>query len=379
MRFSDDLAFRLRNWFWYWQVRAISGLADDGLDLKCFGESDNRRRHFERIRASASSPDRVAVVGGLTLLDAVDGWDRPVDGGPGPYAEAKKAFESRFWEFLATRDLEPSEYSAFIQKSAKERGWVRASTGDSALYSTFLGSDEPAIEQGIGTAYSAMLHKLVEDATPDTAAVLVALFREAMHRVDLDQAMAIKLALTTAVIMMCRRARIDGPTAHVIWQLNDDRVLANRWITEAQWREHTQTPVKPNISTRQRIKEFQSWVWWYIARPLSFHTTGYGLFPIVPGSERTAWLEENRSALEAAYVDVSHLRRQYLLTKDASDPAIQCQAEEMKAEADQLVGAFPTPPGESIRFYTSRPNLEMGDLPAAYVEPDAPQPYEKLD
>jgi len=371
MRISEDLAFRLRNWFWYWQVRAISGLSDDGLDEKCFGESDRRRRQFERIRASASSPNRVAVVGGQTLLDAVNDWDRPDDGGPGPYAVATTAFNSRFWDFLAARHLEPREYSAFIQQIARERGWVRASTDDSGVYFTFLGGDEPAIEQGLGTAYSAMLHKLVEEATPDTTAVLVALFREAMHRVDLEQAMAIKSALTTAVIMMCRRAKIDRPTEHMIWQLNKDRVLANWWITEAHWREYTQTPVKPNISTRQRIKEFQSWVWWYIGRPLSFQKTGYGLFPIVPGSARTDWVEDNRSALDIAYEDISHFRWQHLLLEDALDPAIQREAEKMKADADELVAAFRVPPGEPTRFYSSRPNLEMGDLPPAYVEPKA--------
>ncbi|KFN45483.1 hypothetical protein K3217_18755 [bacterium BD-1] len=371
MRISDDLAFRLRNWFWYWQVRAISGLSDEGLDHKCFGETENQRRHFERIRASASSPDRVKVVGDLTLLDAVDGWDQVDDGEPGPYAEAKRAFRSRFWEFLATRDLEACEYSEFIQKYVKERDWIRVSADDSALFRTFLGEEEPAIEQGISTAYSAMLHKLVEEATPDTAAVLVALFREAMHRVDLDQAIAIKSALSTAVMVMCRLAKIDGPTGHIIWQITKDRVLANHWITEAHWREHTQTPAKRNRSTRERIKEFQQWVWWYVARPLSFHNTGYGLFPIVPGSERTTWIEQNRGVLEAIHDDVSHYRREHLLTRDASDPAIRRHAEELREKADELVAAFPAPSGSPARFYFSRPNLEMEHLPPAYVEAEA--------
>jgi hypothetical protein len=367
MRPTEDLAYRARNWFWYWRVRHISSLSNDQLDLKCFGDQ-GRKRHFERLQSSASSPDEVALVAGSTLLDLVDGWERPVDGRPGPYASLKRDFKSRLWEFLAGRDLAPSVYCDHIQEAADARGWMRAGDRDYSLYETFLGDAEPAIESGISTAYSAMLHKLVNEATPDATAVLLALFREAMHRVELEQAIAIRTALNASIAWMGHRHGIPERVTQLLRQLVRDRVLANRWVTEADWRKDTNTPVKRAMGSRARIREFQAWVTWYTRRPRAFDATGYGRFPLVPQSARTDWLETHRGFLEEVGREFHVLREQHINFRGSLIPEYRDIAEDARIRAEGLLSHFNPPEAEPTRFYdNSRPALEMGHLPTPFL------------
>lgn len=365
MRPTQDLAYRARNWFWYWRVRQISGLTNEELDKKCFG-AHGRRQHFERIEASASDPDEMPLVDGKTLLALVDAWDRPADARPGPYAGASGGFRSKLWFFLATRDLPPAVYTDFIQQYAAERGWMRAHDRDYPLYAMFLGADEPAIENGVETAYSAMLHKLVNEATPDTTAVLVALFREAMHQVELEKAVAIRKALTASIVWMGELLEIPRNVTQLIKQLASDRVLSNRWITEADWRKQTNTPVKPKLATRARIREFNAWVRWYTKRPLEFEGNGYGRFPLVPRSARTDWLEEHRDFLDEVRREVGAMRHTNWKLRDSQVPENQALAEQARIHAAGLLSHICPPDAAPERFYATRPSLEMGGLPPAF-------------
>lgn len=368
MRPTQDLAHRARNWFWYWRVRQISGLTNEQLDHKCFG-AHGRRRHFERLEDSASDPDDMPLVDGKTLLALVDAWDRPEDGGPGPYAGATRDFGSKLWSFLASRDLAPSVYTDFIQQYAAERGWIRAHDRDYGLYAMFLGADEPAIEHGVETAYSAMLHRLVNEATPDTTAVLVALFREAMHQVELEYAIAIRKALTVSIMWMGEALGIPQNITQLIRRLVSDRVLSNRWITEADWRAQTNTPVTPKLATRARIREFNAWVRWYTKRPLAFDGNGYGRFPLVPRSARTDWLEAHRDFLDEVRGEVGAMRHAHWNFRDSLVPENRALAEQARIHADGLLSHICPPDAAPERFYTTRPNLEMGGLPPAFPRP----------
>lgn len=368
MRPTQDLAYRARNWFWYWRVRQISGLSNEALDHKSFG-THGRRRHFERLEASASDPDEMPLVDGKTLLALVDTWDRPEDGSPGPYAGATRAFGSKLWSFLATRDLAPAVYTDFIQQYAEERGWMRAHDRDYGLYEMFLGADEPAIEYGVETAYSAMLHRLVNEATPDATAVLVALFREAMHQVELENAIAIRKALTASIVWMGELLEIPRNVTQLIKQLASDRVLSNRWITEADWRTQTNTPVTPKLATRARIRELNAWIRWYTQRPPEFDGNGYGRFPLVPRSARTDWLDEHRDFLDEVRREVGAMRQTHWNFRDSQVPENRALAEQARIHADGLLSHICPPDAAPERFYTTRPNLEMGGLPPAFPSP----------
>ncbi len=245
---------------------------------------------------------------------------------------------------------------------------MRAHTRDYPLYLTFLGRDEPAIELGVFTAYSAMLHKLVNDITPDATAALVALFREAMHHVELERAIAIRTALTTSIMNLGECLGIARNVTELIQQLARDRVLANRWVTEADWRKHTDTSLTRGITSRARVREFQAWVSWYTRRPKTFNYTGYGQFPIVPRSARTDWLEAHRYFLAQVEQEVSYLFQNHINLKDSEVPEIQRIAEDLRIRADGLLSHFNPPDPEPARFYTTRPNIEMGNLPEAYPD-----------
>ncbi|HRP71751.1 MAG TPA: hypothetical protein PK743_03825 [Luteimonas sp.] len=364
MRPADDLAIRARNWFWYWRVRNISGLSNDQLDRKCFGDVA-RKRHFERLQQTAASPDEFALINGQTLLEIVDHWDAP-DGEDGPYASATKAFQSQAWTYLSTRDLAPNVYSDFVQKYVQEKGWIRARANELPLYITFLGQSEPAIQPGVSTAYSAMLHKLVNEATPEEFAVLIALFREAIHGVLLEQAIAIKSALTSCLSLMCRRYSMPDEFMRLLWILVDDRVFSNRWLTEADWRQHAGTHRKNKLSSRERMKEFRAWVNWYVNSARAIHQAGYGSFPIVPTSPRIDWLLSNRDLLMTAQKEILRLRNEHWMLEDSSSALSRSYAEDAQIEANRILKQHTPPDVESARFYVSCPPVEMGNLPRPY-------------
>lgn len=365
MRPTQDLAFRARNWFWYWMVRKISGLSNAGLDGKCFG-SHGRRRHFERLEASASNPDQMPLVNGMTLLELVDAWDRPEDGGRGPFARATDAFRSNLWSFLATRDQPPAVYTDFIQQYAEARGWLRISYRDYALYSMFLGTEEPAIEHGVETAYSAMLHKIVSESSPDAVAVLIALFREALNNVQLENAIAIQKVVRRSIALMGEELGIPAQVTKLIMKLTSDRVLSNRWITEDDWRSLTNTPVTPKLDTRGRIGEFKAWVTWYTNKSKVVNGDIYGGFPLVPRSLRTDWLEEHRDFLEHVLTEVYALQHTHQMFRDSLVPENKAMAEQAQFHAKGLLAHINPPDVEPETFYSARPNYEMDGLPSPF-------------
>lgn len=368
MRPSVDLAYRARNWFWYWRVRQLSCLSDAKLDAKAFGDC-GRVRHFERVRKTASSPADFPLVNGQSLLSIVDQWDVQIGSMDGPYARATSGFESRLWEFLARNDLSPQVYTEFIQSFVHERGWLRIEHKDHDLYAFALGDEEPAVDAHLSTTYSAMLHRLVNDFTPDAIAVLIALFREAMSESNLDHAILVRKALKAAILLLEQEITMDRRVVKLIWSLVKDRVLSNRWITEADWREATDTPIRPRISTRARAVEFNAWVGWYISNDRRFKQSTAGLYPIVPTSERTDWLASNRHELSRTFEEVRSLRRTYLSLRDSQAPAQLQQAASALARAEALENTLQRPRSTRAMFYDQYPEHVLADLPPPFEKP----------
>jgi hypothetical protein len=359
MRPADDLGYRARSWFWYWRVRQISRLSNRELDQKAFGDVV-RKRHFERIQHSASSPDEVALFSGRTLLEVVDQWELPGTRAPRPFSEATAGFRSRLWEFLTRQDVAPAEYTNFIQEAVAARGWHRVHRRDRGLYREFLGEDEPALGPSDGTAYSAMLNKLVSDASPDSLALLIALFREAIHAVHLQEALLIQAAVTSAASLMC--ADMPKTETRLIIQLVDDRVLANVWLTEADWRETTGRTRGLARNSRDRLIEFRAWVAWYIEKSPHHFTAGYCSSPIVPSSSRIAWIESNRALLSELYRDICERETDRvfsLLGTDWNEDQECTHPSDFSLQLAQEMGlpteASPRFPGGAPRFYAERP------------------------
>lgn len=365
MRMAEDLGYRARNWFWYWQVRQTSQLSNQRLDEKVFGDV-GRKRHFERIQHSASSPDRVAVLGGPTLVELVDRWGLEGSDVDRPFATATIAFHSRLWEFLTKRDIAPQEYTDFVQSTVASRGWHRIHGRDFGLYRRFLGEAEPASNLSGGVAFSAMLHRLANDAAPDSLALLVALFREAVYAVRLQEALLIKPAIKAATGWMCRQVNMPETETRLLARLVDDRVLSNVWITESDWRDDAGCRAGSTTSSWERLRQFREWVAWYTRDRPQSSQSGFCASPIVPLSPRIGWLESNREVLEQIHRvmcegDSGHQYRCY----DAT-----CGFGETWVDSGNFVSRvnkeLQQPTAPSPRFYSSSPPLEIETLPRSY-------------
>lgn len=385
MRPAEDLAERARNWFWYWMVRRISGLSNEALDQK-FLRTSERIRRFEVISESASSPAKIALRDGRTLLELVDMADRPAPDRPGPFAPATQAFESPFWDFLIPNGPRPAyrgrrsscdasdltseraslSCSEFIQSYVHERGWLRLPNGSGSLYEIFLGPDEPAVEMRIGTAYSAMLHKLVAEQTLEAVAVLMALFREAIHNVDLKRAAAIKVALKGATTWLCQRYEMPDRMTKLLDSLVFDRILKNLWLTKADWQRAAEERTDPKINSRDRIKEFQRWVDWYISHPREGEPRRFGAFPIVPQSARTRWVESNRDALKKLNKAVWERRDVHGRWHDSPSIGARHLASQAKEEEARILLQVAPPLDPPERFFEEPPSLEIANLPKCY-------------
>ncbi len=365
MRPTIDLAYRARNWFWYWRVREISGLSNEQLDKKCFGDT-GRRRHFERIQASASGPNDVAIINGQTLLTIVDNWDRPSKNEPGPYAIATQEFHSQIWSFLVSRDVAPTVYTEFINSFLTKRNWVRIQKKDKSLYACFLGKNEPAIEPGVSTAYSAMLHMLYNDDSLEATAVLIALFKEALNRIDLEQALAIRIALRATNNSLGVRSCFKSHSHNLLNQLIEDRVLNNFWVTESDWRKITNTSSKLIKSTRERTREFQAFIEWLSSQDRDINNNEYGMYPLVPRSDRTDWLESYKGFLEGIMIQVdcyNYLRHKY---SEIDSPIAPYVSDDFIYDTDKLPEHCRPPKSEPVLFYSSKSMKVICQLPCPY-------------
>jgi hypothetical protein len=296
MRTLDDISVRTQNGFWYYQVRQIEHLSDAALDRKAFGEDCERRRYFEGIRRSWSSPNARGVVGDMKMLEVVDGWDRG-DTGPGPYAEAKINYESAFWKFVSDPNIPLDEYSEHIAKYVQSNDLIRLRREDLRLYDSFLSAYEPALQCGDTPAYRAMLHNLAMIGTLDALSVLIAIFREAMARGSLDQAIAVRDAIRLGISEMLVTGRIPSEVATCVHALVESRALANRWVSVDEWKSSDQKAIK-NPSSAERKRAFDRYRRWFIAHATT--RNGYGDTPFVIPTDGILWLERNRDALVAA-------------------------------------------------------------------------------
>jgi hypothetical protein len=384
MRTPDDLAFRARNWVWYSVVRNAKGenkwlyapaklpprwmgCSNEALDARFLGEG-GRRRHFERIQWTAASPAAVALINGKKLLQIVDDYGRPDALSPGPYATATSWFQSKLWEYLSSKNFRPSDYSQHIQAQVAARDWLRLSAPEASLFRRFLGNDEAAVEPGVSTAYSAMLHKLVNEATPDAISVLIALFREAIHAVLLEEAIAIKKALGVAATWMCLVHAIPKTVERLLSQLIEDRVLADLWISESDWKSIAGVQPRMKTNTRDRMRDFQEFVSWYTSHPRSGVGTRYGSLPIVPRSARLDWVTANRVQLESQKAEIDRLEYIHFHLSDSWMPN-SAEDAAVALESARSIASQISPPQEQLsrRFYESQPRFEITGLPKAYA------------
>lgn len=280
---SLDLAIRLRNWVWYWLVRTESNLSDDALDAKYVRVmSGERPRLFFRIKSGGSSPDELrGYHSHKSIYELVHE--------AGEFEAARLWFESPLWRFLTEPNLKPADFTAFIGVQLKRRGLFRARPEDLLPGRAVLGDDEPAFETGLTDNYQKSLRIAAMMCEMQTISLLAALFREAHGEFEAEIARHIEEKLMETIEHYLRTLPIPNRPKRCFRLLVQDRILRNRWITEADM------PVTPEHSALPRARQVKAFIDWYMSSKIDHLRSSVSTLPIVWNTERMHWYQVNRA------------------------------------------------------------------------------------
>lgn len=224
-----DIAWRLRNWVWYWTVKRISGLSDEALDRRYLPESPNgsRKRFFQRLRGLGSDPTLPRAD-----LDQGSVFQQVHGQGQGqPLEAAKSDFSSKLWDLLTNPRLRIEDHRRYINEVMKERGWYRLRTEDCRIAAAFLIDPLFGFPEGREHVYSAMLYHLEADPSADHIALLAALFREAMSEVALSEAIQLRSSLLACASKWIKSIEMPPPQRRLLTLLIEQRLVHNWWFT----------------------------------------------------------------------------------------------------------------------------------------------------
>jgi hypothetical protein len=296
---ATDIAWRLRNWIWYCQIKEAVRLSDDALDAKYLfpnPKSGARRRLFQRIRSVGSNPAQLRVdIGNKSLFDRVHTEStRALDA-------AAANFRSSLWNMLAEPGYAQREFTNVINGIVGSRGWYRAPSEDVELGLYFI-KDDPAFGRHPDreNVFSSMLTALESHPCADNLALLGALFHEAMSAVDLETAAVLRDSLLACAALWMAKIDwrdtddllsedIDGhwfSHGRVFERLLERRIVRNDW---------TKPQIDPSAYRNQR-QYVQA-----LLRANAQHDRIEGpspLYrPLVLLSPRIRWLQKNRKML----------------------------------------------------------------------------------
>lgn len=282
-----DIAWRLRNWVWYWTVKRVSGLSDERLDALYLPESQAgaRRRFFQRLRSLGSDPTiGRADLGGGSVFQQVHAPDQAPE-----LRVAEQNFRSALWDMLVRPRWGIEDHRQLIDQIIAERGWYRSRTEDRSIAGAFLQGDPTfGYAPGREHVYAAMLTYLESHPTADHVALLAALFREAMTEVALAEAEWLRVSLLTCVRNWLNALRMPAPQLTLLLLLIAQRLVHGWWFT-------------PNISLKahgSQRRYVQALVEAHLATSPTGMTESYARHPIVLRSPRVAWINAHRAALE---------------------------------------------------------------------------------
>lgn len=261
-----DLAYRARNWFWYWRVREASGLSNERLDVACFGDSV-RRRSFDRIQKTASSPDDVPVVSGKTLLETVSQWPPGSDEPSEIYKQVISAFRSNLWGLLARQPTDVEGYRVHLSSFAARHGWERIQGPNEAAFLEGPWNSSWLWRKMRSAEFAEMLLDLGTEASPDALAALLALYLEAAEEGDGDHQPAIRMAITSVLMRFESHLGVDRRTTSLLRRLIEDRVTGRRWIEHFGHTEIRSPEATSSKNSAARARKFNDYVDWYVNQP----------------------------------------------------------------------------------------------------------------
>lgn len=293
-----DIAWRLRNWVWYWLVKEITDQSDEALDATYLpppGPDGARRRFFHRVRTLGSDPTVPRHdLDGRSVFESVHAQ------GAGPQLQiARAAFDSRLWWMLSLPPQGVEDDRRYIADTIAAQGWYRFQPEDRELGVEFI-RDEPAFGQCEDRehVYSTMLTHLESHASADYVALLAALYREALNEVSLEQAIQLRSSLRACTAHWVRHLAIPEDIARLIERLVYTRLARNIWMTPEIPREQ--------FSTQQQY--VRALVKAHMEEQPAVDGDRLSMYPIVLLSPRLAWLQAHREALMHEHVHALETR-----------------------------------------------------------------------
>ena len=293
---SMDIAFRVRNWGWYWLVKIIAAqqagknVSDLALDQKFTNRGGRCPAVFSRIRQTATSPDSVKGLGNgvKSICDCVHSTSG--------YLLAEKWFNSPLWKILTVKNMELEEIQKIIGSEISNRGYFRIKPEDVPVARAGLGSDEPALKRSPSSVYSAMLYHYIEcEVNPEYLGILCALYREAHLEHQHQTAQHLETALRHAISVFTRKlmsdpvVKVDEKVVNLITLLIEDRVLHDRW--------HSIDDVK-DLKAKTDLQKLQNFCNWYISKKRIGRQDSNSIYPIVNDTPRTQWLLQNKKKIK---------------------------------------------------------------------------------
>ena len=282
-----DIAWRLRNWCWYWMVKYAAALSSDQLDVRYLPavKSGSRPRFFERVRTIGSDPSRKRKdLGGKSVFDVVH---QRSERGHYQLEPARRLFQSKLWEMLSNKDFSADARREVIAATLDQRGWYRVRSED-FLLSIDFSLDDPSYNIGreVSDAYRAMLSDLQTMYSANGVALLAAMYREAVADLALEKAVLLEEALRKCTSAWSEAFQWTPEIRGLLCKLVDERIIRNVWTDRA-----AEVQRSANLSQRRFADAL---VKAHLAAEPRFDLPGAHM-PIVRRSTRTDWIESNRA------------------------------------------------------------------------------------
>lgn len=366
-----DLAYRARNWLWYWLVKCASDLSDDDLD-RLFGSAGlgKRPRTFYRFRTLGSSPtDRRGYrKSGVSVFDTLHGESNP---NRARYEIARRSFSSELWELLTQRELPVARLEAIVESILIKRGLTRIRQAEISLLRDVV--DDPLVLVGLGHTRSdaAALAPFDDDVGLEVVTLLGCLYRLSISGHQLERAVALRDATERLVVLFTATWQAPEFLASLLLRLVRDRILGSTWVTEMDWRKSN--PVedrrkKQRNSEAKRRQEIHALVHWYAFSP---RDAGHGLpenaglpIPLTPALQ---WTRERADTLEAVRLAANWHRGEATHLADSEDPrdierrdTIAARAGELKASLTRFIRGLLDSSGDAAASSAAKPAVVTG-------------------
>lgn len=329
----QDIAYRTRNWIWYWMIRYESGLSDEALDDLYAKARDNPAVSlgaFSRIRSMGSSPcDPRGFRKSQPIFDAVHCEENRK---AGRFEKARQAFESPLWELLSTRDMPLTRLQEIIADIAQARGLTRIQPNETYDIYTVIPDQQLLTNAGLMVDDQRALADILRAMDLDTTAMLAALYHEALRTMQHQRALMLRDFIGVPLGIFLSTFQPPDPMFALMMHLLTDRILCDYWATEHDWFEATGREPSGSTSETTRQREINDFVEWYVGgkRNARRHAPPGLSLPMVEPLA-LSWLRDNRDEIRSLRGDIE--RQQASMSGESAELPKSTQA---RTEKDTL-------------------------------------------